>query len=298
ILHGKQLVILKTCMQTPRADRKAPCATTKLAMLNSAPSGPGTGALVSATNVDTGQTYTATAAPLDTANPPAPQMLAVGQSIRLAWQADATFNACAITASMPAGVSVSATTPSGSSLIGSGASWQLPETPPVIGPLTEPGIYEFSISCRDTYTARLQFQVGTTGPNSVLQLVTSVNDTVRATAVHSNSLMQPSTTTNVQSTDSVEVTWIAYNVRPGSCTLSGPGVTSNDEAGSQALTVSGPADQTLTFQCTGANDGVMRSVSSTLHPVPSSCSYSIAPATASLPATGGTDSITVTAAPA
>jgi len=164
--------------------------------------------------------------------------------------------------------------------------------------LTEPGIYDFSIYCRDTYTGSLQFQVGTTGPRSVLQLVTSVNDTVQATAVHSNSLMQPATTTNVQSTDSVELTWIAYNVRPGSCFLSGPGVTSNDEAGSQAIAISGAIDQTFTFQCTGANDGVVRSVSSTLHPVPSSCSYSIAPATVSLPAASGTGSITVTAAPA
>src|SRR5262249_50329389 len=39
------------------------------------------------------------------------------------------------------------------------------------------------------------------------------------------------------------------------------------------------------------------SVSSTLHPVPSSCSYSIAPATASAPAAGGTASVTVTGAP-
>jgi Tol biopolymer transport system component len=295
-LYKTHLETLKTCMQTLRADRKAPCATTKLAMLNSAPAG--TGAMVSATNVQTGQTYTSTAAPLDTANPPAPQMLAVGESIRLAWQADATFNACSIKATMPAGVLVSATTASGSSLIGSGANWQLPETPPVIGPLTEPGIYDFSIYCRDTYTGSLQFQVGTTGPRSVVQLVTSVRDTVQATAVHSNSLMQPSTTTNVQSAVSVELTWIAYNVRPGSCFLSGPGVTSNEEVGSQAITVPGPLDQTFTFQCTGANDGVMRSVSSTLHPVASGCSYSIAPATASLPAAGGTGNVTVTAAPA
>jgi hypothetical protein len=254
--------------------------------------------MVSATNVQTGQTYTATAAPLDTADPPAPQILAVGQSLRLAWQADATFNVCTIKATMPAGVLVSATTTSGSSLIGSGANWQLPETPPVIGPLTEPGIYDFSIYCRDTYTESLQFQVGTTGPRSVLQLVTSVNDTVRVTAVHSKRLTQPSTTTNVQSTDSVELIWVAYNVRPGSCILSGPGVTSNDEVGSQVITVSGPIDQTFTFQCTGANDGVMRSVSSTLHPLPSSCSYSIAPTTASVPAAGGTGSLTVTGPPA
>jgi Tol biopolymer transport system component len=292
-LYKTHLETLKTCMQTLRADRKAPCATTKLAMLNSAPAG--TGAMVSATNVQTGQTYTATAAPLDTANPPAPQMLAVGQSLRLAWQADATFNACSIKATMPAGVLVSATTPSGSSLIGSGANWQLPETPPVIGPLTEPGIYDFSIYCRDTYTGSLQFQVGTTGPRSVVQLVTSVRGAVQATAVHSNSLMQPSTTTNVQSADSVELTWIAYNVLPGSCFLSGPGVTSNEEVGSQVITAPGPLDQTFTFQCTGANDGVTRSVSSTLHPVASACSYSIAPATASLPAAGGTGSVTVTA---
>src|SRR5262249_36756488 len=150
----------------------------------------------------------------------------------------------------------------------------------------------------DTYTGSLQFQVGTTGPRSVVQLVTSVRDAVQATAVHSNSLMQPSTTTNVQSADSVELTWIAYNVLSGSCFLSGPGVTSTDEAGSQMITVPGPPDQTFTFQCTGANDGVTRSVSSTLHPVASACSYSIAPETASLPAAGGTGSVTVAAPPA
>jgi hypothetical protein len=64
------------------------------------------------------------------------------------------------------------------------------------------------------------------------------------------------------------------------------------------MTFSGSTDQVVTFQCTGADDGVTRSVSSTLHPVPSSCSYSIAPATASAPDAGGAGSVTVTATPA
>jgi hypothetical protein len=141
----------------------------------------------------------------------------------------------------------------------------------------------------------LQFQVGTTGPNSVLELVTSVNDTIQTTAVHSNGLMHSSTTTDVQSADSVELTWIAYNVRPGSCSLSGPGVMSTDEVGSKVITPSSSTDQVFIFQCTGANDSVVRSVSSTLHPVSPSCSYSIAPATASVPAAGGTGQVSVTA---
>lgn len=302
---------LKICMETDRAVREAArdglkpdglapeslnCSSKKLVMLNSAPAG--VGALVSATVSQTGRTYSATAAPLAGSAPPVASMLAVGSSLRLAWQADATFDACRIEATMPPGVLVSATSASGSKLIGSGANWQLPETPPLVGPLTESGIYDFSIYCRDTYAGSVQFQVGTAGPNSFVKLVTSVNKAVQAAAVHSNSLMQPFTTTNVQNADSVEVTWIAYNVRPGSCILNGPGVTSNDEVGSQVITASGPIDQTFTFQCTGANDGVMRSVSSTLHPVPSSCSYSIAPTTASAPAAGGTGSIAVTAPPA
>jgi hypothetical protein len=293
-VYRKHLEILKTCMETLRADRTAPCATTKLALLNTTPTG--TGALVSATNVQTGQTYTATAAPLDTsADPPPPQTLAAGQSLRLGWQADATFPVCTVRATMPAGVFVSATSASGTAQIGSGANWQLPESPPVIGPLTEPGIYDFSIYCRDTYTASLQFQVGTTGPRSVVQLATSVNGAVAATAIHSNGLLRPATTTNVQSTDTVGLSWIAYNVQPSSCLLSGPGVASTDEAGSQTIP-SATADQTFTFQCTGANDGVLRSVSSTIHPVSSSgCAYSIAPAAASPPASGGSGSVTVTA---
>ena len=131
----------------------------------------------------------------------------------------------------------------------------------------------------------------------MVELVTLVQDTVQTTAVHSQSLMHPSTTTNVRNSDSVKLTWLAYNVRPNSCSLSGPGVTSIEETGSYVLTFSGSTDQVVTFQCTGANDGVLRSVSSTLHPVASSCSYSIAPATASAPAAGGTASITVTTAP-
>jgi hypothetical protein len=305
-LYAAHLDALMACMQADRAFRalkpgeanKPPNCETETVMLNSAPAPAGTGAMVSATVLQTSRNLTASAAPAGTASDPIPEVVAVGHSLRLGWQAEAKFKACKIEATTPPGVLVPATDGSVTSLIGSGKNWGLPQTPPVVGPLTEPGIYDFSIYCDDTYTASLQFQVGTTGPHSMVELVTSVHYTVQATAVHSQSLMQPSTTTNVQSTDSVELTWIAYNVRPGSCFLSGPGVTSNDEVGSHVITVSGAIDQTFTFQCTGANDGTVRTVSSTLHPVPSSCSYSIAPATVSLPVAGGTGSITVTAAPA
>jgi Viral BACON domain len=265
-VYKTHLTELKTCMATPRASRTAPCTNTRTAMLNPTPAPAGTGALVSATVVGTGTSFSATAAPLDTAAAPVTQVIAAGQTLQLAWQADATFKACSIVATMPPGVLVPVISGSSRSMIGSGASWELPDAPPVVGPLTEPGIYDFSIYCRDTYTGSLQFQVGTQGPNSLVKLVTLVNGTVQATAIHSNSLMQPATTTNAMSTDSVELTWVAYNVRPSSCTLSGPGVTSTDEVGSQAIAFSGSTDQVYTFQCVGANDGVSRSVSSTIHP--------------------------------
>lgn len=293
-VYLKHLEILKTCMQTLRADRKAPCATTKLAIANPAPSG--SGALVSAVNVQTGQTYSATAVPLDSSEPPTPQILAEGQSLRLGWQADATFPVCTIRATMPAGVLVSAANAAGSETIGSGANWQLAESPPVIGPLTEPGVYNFSITCRDTYTASLQFQIGTTGPRSVVQLATSVNHKVVATAVHSNGPRTPSTVVDAQATDRVELSWIADNVRAGSCILSGPGANSIEEVGSR-LAAATPADQTFTFQCTGENDAALRSVSATIHRVSPNCAYSIAPASAAAPAAGSAGTITVTAGP-
>jgi hypothetical protein len=299
-LYAAHLDALMSCMETDRVSRalglKPNCAT-RTAMLNSAPAPDGTGALVSATVLQTNRNLSAQAAPAGTAPHPIPEVVAVGQSLRLGWQAEAKFTSCNIEATTPPGVLVPATDGSVTTLIGSGKNWELPQTPPVVGPLTEPGIYDFSIHCDDNYTASLRFQVGTTGAHSMVELVTLVQDTVQTSAVHSQSLMRPSTTSSVKNSDSVKLTWLAYNVRPNSCSLSGPGVTSTEKTGSYVLTFSGSTDQMVTFQCTGAADDVVRSVSSTLHPVASNCSYSIGPATASAPADGGTGSITVTAAP-
>jgi len=298
-LYATHLKALETCMEADRASRALgliPNCATRTAMLNTSPAPAGTGAVVSATVVQTNRNLSAQAAPAGTAPRPIPELVPVGQSLRLGWQAEAKFTSCNIEATTPPGVLVPATDGSVTALIGSGKNWELPQTPPVVGPLTEPGIYDFSIHCDDNYTASLRFQVGTTGAHSMVQLVTLVQDTVQATAVHSQSLMQASTTISVKNSDSVKLTWLAYNVRPNSCSLSGSGLTATEETGSRVLTFSGSTDQVVTFQCTGANDGVVRSVSSTLHPVASSCSYSIAPATASAPAGGGTGIVTVTAA--
>jgi hypothetical protein len=243
----------------PGDPNKPPNCETETAMLNSAPAPAGTGALVSATVLQTNRNLTAQAAPAGASPDPIPEVMAVGQSLRLGWQAEAKFKSCKIEATTPPGVLVPATDGSVTTLIGSGKNWGLPQTPPVLGPLTEPGIYDFSVHCDDNYTASLRFQVGTTGPHSMVELVTLVQDTVQTTAVHSQSLMQPSTTTSVRSSDSVKLTWLAYNVRPNSCNLSGPGVTSTEETGSYVLTFSGSTDQVVTFQCTG-DDGVIRGV--------------------------------------
>jgi hypothetical protein len=184
----------------------------------------------------------------------------------LGWQADNTFEACTIEATTPPGVLV--TSPGGPA-IGTGSNWALPQAPLELGPLTVNGVYDFSIYCRDTYTASLQFQLGSdpaiSGP-SMLLLATSVNDTVEATAVDSVSAKE-STTTDVPVSSPVELNWIAYNVQPGTCLLGGPGVTEASEVGSTTVAVSGPADQEFTFACMGT-DFVSRSVSSTLHPTP------------------------------
>ena len=192
-------------------------------MLNSAPAPDGTGALVSATILQTNRNLTAQAAPAGTAPHPTPEVVAVGQSLRLGWQAEAKFTSCNIEVTTPPGVLVPATDGSVTTLIGSGKNWELPQTPPVVGPLTEPGMYDFSIHCDDNYTASLRFQVGT-GAHSMVELVTLVQDTVQTSAVHSQSLMQPSTTASLKNSDSVKLTWLAYNVQPNSCSLSGPGV--------------------------------------------------------------------------
>ncbi len=168
---------------------------------------------------------------------------------------------------MPPGVLVPSSGGSGSGPIGSGSNWALPETPPIVGPLDFSGVYDFSIYCGDTYTASLQFQISGQPP-TLLRLTTTVNDRVDATANDSVSLPQPSTTTNVRSNfDSVQLTWTGYAVQPDTCALTGPGVELTGEVGSTPITLDSSEDQVFSLECQGA-DGMVHSVSSTLHPVP------------------------------
>ena len=139
---------------------------------------------------------------------------------------------------MPPGVLVSSSGGIGSGLIGSGANWALPDTPPIVGPLNTPGIYDFSIYCGDTFTAALQFQISGQPP-SLLRLATSVNETVQAIATDSISLPQTSTTTNARNNfDVVRLTWTAYNVQADTCTLNGPGIALTGDVGSNTMTFS------------------------------------------------------------
>jgi hypothetical protein len=258
-LYAKHFAALRTCMETPAANRMPPCATRKLAF-NAAPAG--VGASVSVVNVGTGDHYQAIAGPLAAAVPPQPVVIAPGTSLQLAWQADATFVACTTEATMPSGVLVSSSAGS----IGTGANWTLPESAPLVGPLTVPGLYDFSIYCDRTYAASLQFQISGQPP-PMLQLTTSAYGEENALAIDSFSFRQLATTTNVLVNNSAELTWTADNVETN-CALTGPGVSETGDVGTTTVTVTGTADLVYTFSCTG-DDGLFHTVSSTLHPVPS-----------------------------
>jgi hypothetical protein len=110
--------------------------------------------------------------------------------------------------------------------------------------LNEWGVYDFSIYCPDTFRASLRFEVATAGsvPPTLLRLVSSVDETVQQIAIDSVSFKQLSTTTDVPTSKSVRVTWTAYNVAAGSCTLNGA---PQGEVGSAVL--AGLTDQI--FQC-------------------------------------------------
>jgi hypothetical protein len=262
-LYAKHFMLLKTCMATAAASRTAPCATRMLA-LNTAPGG--AGAFVSATVIGTGQNVQAFAAPLSATAPPVPVDVAPGSMLQLGWQADSTFEACTIEATMPPGVMVPSSGGSASGSVATGSNWALPQSPPLLGPLTVPGIYDFSLYCGDTYTATVQFQLSGQPP-VLLQLATAVNDDVKATAVDSVSSKNLATSTNVRLNDSVELTWIAENVVPDSCSINGPGLTASGEAGSTTFTFSASSDQLFTFTCQGT-DGLPHTLTSTLHLTP------------------------------
>jgi hypothetical protein len=163
---------------------------------------------------------------------------------------------------MPAGVLV----PSSLGQIGTGANWPLPQMPPLVGPLTQEGIYDFSIYCDNTYTASLQFQISGQ-PAPMLRLATVVQSDTEAIAIDSQSVQQLSTMTDVLVNTPVQLTWTAYNVM-ADCALKGPGLMVPGDVGSTQVTVTGPADQVYTFSCTDAI-GLPHSVSATLHPISS-----------------------------
>jgi hypothetical protein len=258
-LYMKYLAELRTCMGVKPADRTPPCGTQTLAF-NSAPGGGG--ATVSATDTGTNQLYMASAVPLAGAPIPTPVSIAPGTSLQLGWQADSTFYACITEATIPAGVLV----PSTLGEIGTGANWPLPQSPPRVGPLTEPGIYDFSIYCDNTYTASLQFQISGQ-PAPMLRLATVVQSDTQAIAIDSKSVQQLATRTDVLVNNPAVLTWTAYNVMTD-CALNGPGLMVPGDVGTTQVTVPGPADQVYTFSCTGL-DGLLHSVSSTLHPITS-----------------------------
>jgi hypothetical protein len=258
-LYKKHFAALRTCMETPAASRMSPCATRKLAF-NSAPAG--VGASVSAVDTGTGNHYQAVAVPSAAAVPPQPVAIAPGTSLQLGWQADATFVACTTEATMPPGVLVSSSAGS----IGTGSNWPLPESPPLVGPLSTPGIYDFSIYCDNTYTASLRFQISGQPP-PMLELVTSAYGEAEATAIDSLSVQQLATTTDVLVNNPAELTWIGDNVQ-SDCTVTGPGVSETGDVGTTTVTVTGAVDLVYVFSCTG-DDGLFHSVSSTLHPVSS-----------------------------
>jgi hypothetical protein len=68
-----------------------------------------------------------TAVPAASCPTPTTTVLPLGQSLRLGWQADATYDGCSIEATVPEGVVVPV---SGGSAISSGSGWELPEAPP------------------------------------------------------------------------------------------------------------------------------------------------------------------------
>jgi hypothetical protein len=262
-LYKKHFEALGPCVITKPADRVPPCGTRVLAF-NINPHG--AGASVSATVVATAQTFTAPAVALSTATPPTPIDVPSGTQLQLDWQADSTFEACTTELTTPPGVRV--TSSGGSSgLIGSGANWALPQTPPVLGPLTVPGLYDVSIYCGDTFTGSLQFRISGPAPTS-LRLSTIVGGTLRATAFDDVSAQQLSTTVTFRfGFDSLQLSWTTFNVRPNSCTLSGPGVNVVSDGGTIPLT-SATSDRTFTLRCTDPS-GTERSVTSTLQPVSS-----------------------------
>jgi uncharacterized protein YkwD len=258
-LYKKHLEELRKCMGMAPADRTPPssCANRELAF-NTAPAG--VGAAVAATNLGTGVPYLAVAVPLDDSVPPVPNPVARGTMLQLGWHADASFVACTIEATLPPGVLVSSTT----GTIGTGSNWPLPQSAPQVGPLTEPGIYDFSMYCGETYTASLQFEIE--GPeHPMLSLATLTNSQTRADAVDSVSLKRTPTTTDVLVSNPAELVWTGYNVKPD-CTVTGPGVSGTGDAGSTTVVLTGLADQAYTFACTG-DDGLLHSVTAILHPL-------------------------------
>jgi hypothetical protein len=116
-LYAAHLNALMACMQADPASRalkpgdpnKPPNCETETAMLNSAPAPAGTGALVSATVLQTNRNLTAQAAPAGASPDPIPEVMAVAQSLRVGLQAEAKFKSCKIEATTPPGVLVPAT---------------------------------------------------------------------------------------------------------------------------------------------------------------------------------------------
>ncbi len=270
-LYAKHLAELKKCMETPAAARLAPspCRTRPLA-LNTAPRG--TGAVLAATSIPGGQNFLSVAQPwtdTTTLGPAVP--LAPGSSLRLDWSADSTHHYCAIEATFPPGVVVS----SSRGPVATGTSWTLADSPPVTGPITITGDYDFDLYCRDEITAGLRFHVSGSQPQppTLLRLATSVNAINRATASDPISGGgRPATTTNARQGDAVEMSWIAYNVQPDSCLVTefspaGPtGRTFPGEVGSIPFAFSSAVDISFSLSCVGA-DASDHTVSATLHPV-------------------------------
>jgi hypothetical protein len=198
--------------------------------------------------------------------------------LTVSWSADADHPNCFISTTFPAGVEVDGTT--------TATNWLLSESPQEIGYLDVPGEYYFHIDCDDRgddqISATLTFRVydddlpGGGQPPTVLQVEGIIDGESTMAFDYPCPDVDPCpelshADIDVVAGSEVKIGWAAYNVVPGTCTLTEtfdpPGGhtprTFPEVSGFESVTRDAMTNQTYRLTCTG-NDGAVHSVAVTL----------------------------------
>lgn len=190
-----------------------------------------------------------------------PHPISPGTSVTLSWEADSNYHACAIEATLPAGLEP---------VPANAGGWNLQDPPQHLGPFSAPGQYRFDMYCEFEHSANFILEIAGTPP-PLLQIQAIVNTFGGPMATNVPGPSQ--TRANGRRVDPIFIYWSSSNVQDD-CVVDELLESARQPTGTQfsggsglvPITLAGTADQTYRLMCTG-RDGVSRVVETTIRPI-------------------------------